>query len=706
MLPTLPELYYVDHFTDLIQRLEENHFHLLDKKDKKLITDLKSLSQKSLRLFIRLFNRKTNFFKISSLKYKEVGDIDEAIKELTDLNLIKTVDTKTKNYQFLKELTVRELISLSTKTSLKSKRKENILKYLLEGENLDLSFVAKDYIEFNKREALSYFLFLCFNKLDQSLSRFTMRDLGLRRTNQFKRGIDSRYKSIKLAKDAFKIKKLLKKVESDKKLSFILDKESNLKPDFIAEISHLKENELFSKLVFQLASSLRKLKLYSESLEILSFDQSCKSGELEIKNLYSLSKKEEAKNLCLEYIDNGDNLDLVIFCENFLNLKFKSIKKSLMTKMLEASPVIEIESSSISVESKARDYFKSQGEICFKTENRLWNSLFGLVFWDLIFENKKNLVQSEFDFLPSSLTEKKFYLQNKNDIEERLLLIKNKKFLKAYLLKVISTKYGLRNGIFKWKPILSEVLFTFVSNLKDSQNLGEILRAMSKDYPLNKKGFPDLMRITKEGEIVFTEVKSENDKISTSQLRQIRFLKETGFNVDVLRTKKVINDNKTYVVVDVETTGGRKHGNRVTEIGCVKIKNGEVIDEFQTLLNPQRFVPLNITKLTGISNSMVENAPLFEEIEPKLSQFMRGATFVAHNVGFDYWFFEMEYYRLGKSFNHPKLCTVKLMREEFPGLPSYSLKNLSNHFDITLEHHHRALDDAKAASKLLLKAIK
>jgi len=155
------------------------------------------------------------------------------------------------------------------------------------------------------------------------------------------------------------------------------------------------------------------------------------------------------------------------------------------------------------------------------------------------------------------------------------------------------------------------------------------------------------------------------------------------------------------VVVDIETTGGGKSNHRITEIGALKVRGGKIIDEFQTLLNPERHVPAHITRLTGISNEMVKDAPVFEKIADQFRKFVEGSIFVAHNVNFDYGFIREEYARLGRPFKYPKLCTVASMRQYYPGLKSYSLANLCKEYSIELNGHHRAMVDARAATELL-----
>lgn len=155
-----------------------------------------------------------------------------------------------------------------------------------------------------------------------------------------------------------------------------------------------------------------------------------------------------------------------------------------------------------------------------------------------------------------------------------------------------------------------------------------------------------------------------------------------------------------YAIVDIETTGGHAAANGITEIS-VFVHDGErVIKHFETLINPQQRIPAFITSLTGIDNAMVAEAPMFDEIADVLFEILNENIFVAHNVNFDYSFVKHQFKQSGYELTAKKLCTVRLGRKVFPGLPSYSLGNLCRSLKINIENRHRAGGDAKATVKL------
>ena len=122
----------------------------------------------------------------------------------------------------------------------------------------------------------------------------------------------------------------------------------------------------------------------------------------------------------------------------------------------------------------------------------------------------------------------------------------------------------------------------------------------------------------------------------------------------------------------------------------------KIIDKYQTLINPQKKIDWYVSKLTGISNQDVENAPKFFEVAKDIYRFIEKRVFVAHNIGFDYPIVRNEFKSLGFDLRLPHLCTIQTSRILIPGLDSYGLKNLSAYLNVSLTEHHRAMADTMA----------
>lgn len=155
-----------------------------------------------------------------------------------------------------------------------------------------------------------------------------------------------------------------------------------------------------------------------------------------------------------------------------------------------------------------------------------------------------------------------------------------------------------------------------------------------------------------------------------------------------------------YAIVDIETTGGYAAANGITEISIHIFDGDKVVEKFETLINPLQTIPRYIQAMTGITDEMVKDAPLFEEVAEKIFHLLQDKVFVAHNVNFDYSFIKAQLAASGFEFNIKKLCTVRLSRKIFPGLPSYSLGNLCHSLGIRIKQQHRAGGDTEATVKV------
>lgn len=162
-----------------------------------------------------------------------------------------------------------------------------------------------------------------------------------------------------------------------------------------------------------------------------------------------------------------------------------------------------------------------------------------------------------------------------------------------------------------------------------------------------------------------------------------------------------------WVVVDLETTGGSPlRGHRVTEVAAVRVSGGRIAETYCTLVNPARAIPRFVTALTGITEAMVAGAPHFHEVAARVSETIDGRVFVAHNAAFDWRFLSQEMLQAtGLAPRGRQLCTVRLARKLLPELPSRKLDALAMYFGVEIENRHRALDDAVATAKILLRLI-
>ena len=173
----------------------------------------------------------------------------------------------------------------------------------------------------------------------------------------------------------------------------------------------------------------------------------------------------------------------------------------------------------------------------------------------------------------------------------------------------------------------------------------------------------------------------------------------------LMNAKSELLSQQIFAFLDIETTGGNASRDRITEIGIRFWRGGEVIGEWQTLLNPDTRISPFIERFTGISNEMVAQAPRFEDIADDLEAQLEGKVFVAHNARFDYGFIKSEFRRLGRLFSAKVLCTVKLSRRLYPQFRRHNMDALIARHNLVEVQRHRAMGDVSAMQSFFEHAL-
>ncbi len=669
----------------------------------RLIHEFRALSEEAQCLFVRMINRKGSIFhRKNFFKYSEIQDPVAALQELEEMHFAEGLKHahKADLPGFLTKAALRKwLLKNGFHTSPSLSRDEARDRAERNLNHLDpLHLDERDQLIVQMRAAeMEYLFFLYFGHIQKSLTLYTLRDLGIRQSNTLKTNFKPRFSSLSQAKTEYffaKSREELSRFRSVDEFKDFLLQASTFK-NLQGSAQGLKDELL-------LAMGDRIIETEAElALQAWTESQHAQARERSVRFLYRAGRKEESLVLLGQMQAEPRSDEELLFAEDFLSRKFNKKKVGHLTEILQNSRQIVLSDFYLKKpEQGVLAFYRAQGYNAHFTENGLWRSLFGVLFWDELFENDQAAIHNAFERSPADLVGPDFYLHHTTALERKLALFENAGFLQREILGSLSKNQGRLNDIFQWHPQLAQNLGDF---LRDStaQDVAHILRTMAKKFESHHTGFPDLM-VVKEGVISFIEVKAEGDVLRANQLSKLRLLKEAGFAVEVLRVRWETDPQQVYVVVDVETTGGSGGFHRVTEIGAVKIQNGRIIDEFQSLIHPGRSIPSFISSLTGITNEMVAQAPSFADIADKFHAFLEGCLFVAHNVKFDYGFIQREFARVGIEFVVPHLCTCSGMRRIYPGLPSYGLKNLAAHFQISLDQHHRALADARAAAALLL----
>ncbi|RRD40187.1 PolC-type DNA polymerase III [Leptotrichia sp. OH3620_COT-345] len=173
----------------------------------------------------------------------------------------------------------------------------------------------------------------------------------------------------------------------------------------------------------------------------------------------------------------------------------------------------------------------------------------------------------------------------------------------------------------------------------------------------------------------------------------------------ITKPSEKLIEEEMYVVFDIETTGLDPYKDKIIEIGAIKLKGKEIIDEFSAFINPEMDIPEEITALTNITNGMVKDAEKIEKVLPEFLEFCKETTVVAHNAKFDVGFINQKAKKFGLEYSPSVIDTLHWARILLPDQKRFGLKYIANYFNVILDNHHRAVDDAKATAEIFQKFL-
>jgi DNA polymerase-3 subunit epsilon len=694
----LPVYYYHDHFVEMLSFVRAIYGSILTDEHHAFVASFQRFSKDAQCLLIRMVNRRGAIFNRSLFKYAEISNLDRAADDLLAGGQARLL--RDEDYAAFVACLSKDLLVTGAKAAGRTDiritwPKAKLIDYYLTQVPFKVAAEhcgADKFIALDVRP-LEFLLYLYFGKTEQDLKNFALRDLGIMRTNKAT-SFKARFTDGDEARACFHYSRLLDRLEvrsSDLYRNAVADILGG--PDCPSDYA----TDLRSRLACRVGQFFEKLGERDLARQLYRAGSSPECHERLVRLLYGAGEKTDAKELLRRMIDDPASDGEFVFATDFYARKFGGRRTGLCTELLRSGITLVVDDVHRgNPEAGVAGVMRRRGYKVFYAENTLWHSLFGLLFWDELFESDQ--LHNSFDWVPHCLKDRSFARRFSSRIDEKLKAVRSGNAL-GLLLRTVAAKWGQPNGIFAWDHVAVDALRLLLSGTSP-EGLAAIVGAMCNDFVEMRDGFPDLM-LEKDAAVSFLEIKAEGDVIRRNQLTRLRQLGNAGIRAEIGRVDYRFDPEQDYVVVDVETTGSWASGDRITEIGAVKIRNHQVVDEWHSLINPQRAISAKITQITGITNAMVRDAPVFAEIADSFMRFMDDGIFVAHNVNFDYGFISYEYERLERRFRFPKLCTVTGMRRRYPGHKSYGLGKLCEVYGIELETHHRALCDARATGHLL-----
>ena len=544
----LPEKYYHTNYHHLLFIIESKYLGLLSDNELNYIENFKKLSNNAQCLYLRLQNRKGRYFRFSKLLYPEIEDIQQGLQELIKKAFVQIVKAPADEVMDVLQLYNRnELVDLiryfefSGKGLSKLNKLEvvELVSRTIPKERLWQVFKEEPVIKQNFTDEALMLQFLYFGSLDMDMSQFVIRDLGNLKFEEVDESrLTATFRTRKEAEDklmlslAYKYFRVFRNTEEAEDYFLLI--QSWLKNT--QELS-LVAKPLYDRLVLRSGQFLEKAKLLDQALEIYSFTQKSPARERSVRILHKLGKTAEAIDLCQLIIKLPENAHEKYFAIDFLKKLEKGNKLLKSTTWFQkGGEEINIDKTwQNNVEMGILDWFEKQGMQGFFAENYVWRAIWGLMFWDIIFDESHTGLHHPFQRSPDDLFTENFILLRGGAINERLTLLHQPKDLKKYLKKVFKEKYGVANPIIGWFEELWPMIECVVNKVP-MLRLEKTLLTMCQNLKDNSKGFPDLF-IWDDTDYFFVEVKSPNDTLSAQQLFWLEQFAEEGIHAKLVNVK-------------------------------------------------------------------------------------------------------------------------------------------------------------------------
>ncbi|HCV01050.1 MAG TPA: DNA polymerase III subunit epsilon, partial [Pseudoalteromonas sp.] len=510
MRKDLPPRYYLTHFHEFLKFFEGANSMLLNDEAADFVERFNALDDDKKCIVVRAANRKYAVIDRTQFNYGEINEpqaqidwlIDsEWFGDLSNASLVDIAGVLTKDalLALLAEYGSTQGLASFTKPKLVTLLNEHI-----GTKGWPKSFSLNNYLVCLFDNALRYLLFLYFGNTKSRLNQFSMRDLGVMRTRSDSVTDTARFDT-----------------KSDAEAAWFY-------ANHYSQIAFYNDDMLIALAEGDFpitegvsASFYRDQLLYALGLKVLAFDkpkglgilklaQSDKAKEKWLRESYKDGQEDDVKQALEDIIDNPQSDTLLAFAEDFYARKYHKKRTSTVTDMLRnASRSLDIDvSQNQQVERGVLAHYARQGVEGWRTENRLWRSLFGLTFWKQLYE--EDTLVTEFDRRPLSLKQNNFYAKFEQSIEALLLALDSKEKLRFHIHKMATMHYGKVNSLFMWSSHLLTPLEALIEH-GSLDSIYALLRMMCKDFESLRDGFPDIMVV--DGALRFEEIKAPGDQL-------------------------------------------------------------------------------------------------------------------------------------------------------------------------------------------------
>jgi hypothetical protein len=545
--------YYLDNFRYVLEFVKRLYGNLLTDTEWDFTNRFEELSLDAQCLYVRFSNRKGLFFRVNKLQYTEITDLPAATAELLRTGFANSLSAQqvSQGSEALSVFTKPELLDLlplepEEIKSLGKEKKEQVVRYAL--NELDFGEIVTSLttreavvkINFEAEDLMVKYLF--FGHRGGSMTEFVVRDLGMVNFERYDESkLTPRFRTRKEVEDKLLISLTKEEFYGMKEAEAPADDIYNWFLNWNETRPELTEIAIpgYQKLVCRVGAYLERQKLPEQALSVYELSDRVPARERRVRLLFKNGAVEEALALCDEIAVSPLNAEERYFANDFREKilsagEKKRTRKATTRFLLDADSVHIPAAYRHHVEAGVMNYYLEQEYDAAFTENYPWRGLFGLIFWDIIYDANVSAIHHPLQRAPSDFYLPDFYLKRETLLKNRLTELTTKDDWRRHTGRMFNAKYGITNVLVDW----SDELLTLVQrmiDLLDIEQLRLILLEMARNVREHTRGFPDLLIWNEQGDYEFVEVKSPTDHLGPQQLHWLEFFQTIGVHGKVIR---------------------------------------------------------------------------------------------------------------------------------------------------------------------------
>ncbi len=545
--------YYLDNFRYVLDLVKRLYSSILNEAESDFMHRFAQLSVDAQCLFVRFSNRKGLFFRVNKLHYDEITDLPAALGELLKAGFVERLSAhhEIMGNDGLSVFTKPELLALlplepEESKPLKNLKKEELVAYALHelnfGEIVTNLTTVETVVKLRFEAEVMMIKYLFFGNRGSGMTEFVIRDLGMinfERHDESK--MTARFRSRKEVDDKLLISLTNEEFYDLKTSETPAEDIYNWFLNWNETRPELTEIAIpgYQRLVCKMGGFLERQKLPDQALAVYELSDQVPARERRARLLFKNGSIDEALALCDEIAVTPQNAEERYFATDFRNkilgLSEKKRSRKATTRFLSDAESVNIPAAyRHHVEAGVMNHYLEQDFDAAFTENYPWRGLFGLVFWDIIYDANVSAIHHPLQRAPSDFYHPDFYLRREPLLRNRLAELETRDDWRRHVGRTYNAKYSITNVLVDWNDELLGLVNQIIAVL-DVEQLRLILTEMARNVREHTRGFPDLLIWNEAGDYDFVEVKSPTDHLGPQQLHWLQFFQTIGVKAKVVR---------------------------------------------------------------------------------------------------------------------------------------------------------------------------